>query len=283
MNIVLALLPALAWGLFPLVVSKIGGSPANQILGIGLGSTLVGIIVILITRVQIPANIFWLSLLSGILWSTGQVGQFVSYKHIGVSKTMPISTGFQLVGNSLLGVVMFGEWPAAYEKGLGFLALVLIIIGISLTAITDSNSKYKVTTKNILFLLVTTIGYWVYSTFPKTVNASAQTLYFPQMLGILIGSLLFLIFSKQFKEVTNKVSWLDAIGGVLFGLGALTYMFSAKINGVTSAFIFSQLSVVLSTLGGMYFLHEKKTGRELRFTYIGLILVIVGSIITGII
>jgi len=283
MNILLALLPALCWGFFPILVSKIGGRPANQIWGIGIGSTFVGIIVLLLTHVHIPPRIFILSLLSGIFWSTGQIGQFVSYKNIGVSQTMPISTGFQLLGNSIIGVIAFGEWPGLKTKIFGFLTLILIIIGVSLTAITDKGSKYKVKLKNILFLLLTTIGYWIYSSFPKTINADAQTIYFPQMLGILIGAFLYLFCTRQIKEVREKISWLDAAGGMLFGAGALAYIFSAKLNGVTSAFIFSQLSVVISTLGGMYLLHENKTGRELKYTYAGLILIIAGSIITGLI
>lgn len=283
MNICLALLPALAWGCFPLVVSKIGGKPSNQIWGIGVGSTIVGLFVLFIGKVHIPANVFWLSLFSGILWSTGQVGQFISYKKIGISKTMPISTGFQLVGNSIIGILFFGEWSGPNQLWLGILALLLVIIGVSCTAVTDKNSSNNVKLQNVLFLLVTTIGYWVYSTFPKLVSADAKVLYFPQMLGILIGSFLYLSFSKQISCLKENVSWKDALGGILFGLGALTYIYSAKKLGVSSAFIFSQLSVVISTLGGMYLLHEKKVGKELKFTLVGLALVVVGSILTGMI
>lgn len=40
MNIILALLPAIGWGVIPLIVSKVKDShPANQILGVGIGAT----------------------------------------------------------------------------------------------------------------------------------------------------------------------------------------------------------------------------------------------------
>jgi len=35
MNILIALIPALGWGIMPLITGKIGGSPANQMFGIG--------------------------------------------------------------------------------------------------------------------------------------------------------------------------------------------------------------------------------------------------------
>ena len=31
MNLIIALLPALGWGLMPLITGKVGGSPSNQI------------------------------------------------------------------------------------------------------------------------------------------------------------------------------------------------------------------------------------------------------------
>lgn len=48
------------------------------------------------------------------------MGQFISYTRIGVSGTILLSTGFQLVGNSLIGGLIFGEWPTAQAKVIGF-------------------------------------------------------------------------------------------------------------------------------------------------------------------
>ena len=38
----LALIPALGWGLMPLITGKIGGSAVNQMFGIGAGATIIG-------------------------------------------------------------------------------------------------------------------------------------------------------------------------------------------------------------------------------------------------
>ena len=45
----------------------------------------------------------------------------------------------------------------------------------------------------------------------------------------------------------------------------------------------SQLSVVLSTLGGMVFLHERKSKRELVLTLSGLVLIVIGAVVTTLI
>ena len=43
MNYLLALIPAIGWGIMPLITGKIGGSTINQMFGIGAGATIVGL------------------------------------------------------------------------------------------------------------------------------------------------------------------------------------------------------------------------------------------------
>ncbi|EHJ53297.1 GRP family sugar transporter [Streptococcus macacae] len=286
MSVLIALLPALAWGMIPLTVSRVKGRPTNQILGTGFGAALIGLVGFLITGARTNALTFLLAMLSGAFWTIGQTGQFASYKRIGVSNTMPISTGFQLIGNSLIGVIIFGEWSGAANLLLGSLALLLIIIGIVLTAITGSNDntgELSIRSQDILFLLATTIGYWVYSAFPKTVTGSAESLFFPQMLGILLGASLYALLTKNALAFRQKASWQAVLAGFVFSIGALSYIYSVNANGVAAAFVYSQLSVVISTLSGMYILGEKKQGRALFLTFAGLLLIVAGSILTGLI
>ena len=125
MNILIALIPALGWGIFPLIAGKIkNGQPANELTGLGTGALIVGII----HPTNSNLTIFSLSLISGIFWTIGQSGQFISMRNIGISKTMPLSTGLQLIGNTLIGAIIFGEWTSGSQYLIGTLALVLITL-----------------------------------------------------------------------------------------------------------------------------------------------------------
>ena len=169
MNIIIALLPAIGWGIMPWIVNKVPASkPSNQILGVGLGATLVGIIVTIAKQPATSLPVFLISLLSGAFWTIGQIGQFISFTKIGVSKTMPISTGLQLVGNTLIGALIFSEWHSQNDFLFGSIALLIIIVGVILTAYTekDADESKKATKKDFLFLILTTVGYLVYSAFP---------------------------------------------------------------------------------------------------------------------
>ena len=282
MNIIIALLPAIGWGIMPWIVNKVPASkPSNQILGVGLGATLGGIIVTIAKQPATSLPVFLISLLSGAFWTIGQIGQFISFTKIGVSKTMPISTGLQLVGNTLIGALIFSEWQSQNDFLFGSIALLVIIFGVILTAYTekDADESKKATKKDFLFLILTTVGYLVYSAFPKTISANAESMFLPQTLGILLGAIIYLLFSKQQVAFKQKASYLDIFAGIAFGIAAYTYIISAQLNGVTNAFIYGQLSVIISTLGGMTLLGEKQEGKELLTTLAGLALIVVGAVL----
>lgn len=282
-NILLALIPALGWGILPIFLTKIGGDSTNTILGFGLGSVVVGLLVQFIFS---PAAITWQTFLvaffSGAIWTVGQYGQVRSFDIIGVSKTMPISTGLQLVGTSLIGVVIFGEWPGLTNKLLGFLAIAILILGAYLTSVEPEGAAQtgqSHLSRGLSLLAFTSIGYWVYSAAPRLVDADGLSIFLPQMLGILTGAIVLSLLTRP-AALKEKASWLSAFVGMVFGIASLTYILSAQANGLTLAFILSQLNVVISTLGAIFILREAKTDRQKRLTYLGLALIVGASVIT---
>ena len=284
MAYLIALIPALGWGFMPLITGKVGGSEANQIFGIGAGASLVGLIAFLLIHPQVSMKAFLFSLLCGALWSTAQVGQFVSFKRIGVSNTVPLSTVFQLVGNSIIGVVIFGEWHSARALTVGFIALAVVIIGAMMTSFTDHSNGQSVTTKDVLFLLVTTIGYWIYSSFPKMpilAHEDSVGIFLPEVLGILLGAIIYDLASGNAKAFTQKEQYTNILAGISWGIAAFAYIFAARMIGVTVAFVFTQLNVIIATFGGILVLHEHKSPRESKFTFWGIVLIVIGSIATA--
>lgn len=281
MGVLLALIPAIGWGIQPLIARKIDGGPADQILGTGLGSLLVGLI-IQVAFGSVSGGAFWLSFGAGFLWSLGQIGQFVAFNQIGVTRTMPISTGLQVVGTALIGVLAFGEWSSLSAKLIGILAILLLVIGVACTAVTDKKAEPGHSlVRGLAVLVPTTVGYWAYGALPKAVSAEGLQLFFPEMLGIFVGAVLYTLIRTHGHGFVQKQSWQNGIIGLIFGLSSLAYIFAAQSAGVATAFVITQLNVVVSTLGAMIVLKESKSKRELQFTLGGLGLIVIGSVITA--
>ena len=140
MDIFLAILPAIFWGSIVLFNVKLGGG------------------LIVKRSVQRLAHlfsqllfIFYETSIDSYCYRSWDCIRFIlgawsgeSIKSIdlmGVSRTMPISTGLQLVSTTLFGVIVFHEWSTTISVILGVLALVCIIIGVILTSLQSEEEK----------------------------------------------------------------------------------------------------------------------------------------------
>ena len=284
--ILIGLGPLLGWGLFPTIASKFGGRPVNQIFGATVGTLIFAIVLALFKGIGLPGGMALVfSLISGAGWAFGQIITFKAFELVGSSRAMPITTAFQLLGASLWGVFALGNWPGITNKIIGFLALLVILVGARMTVWTET--KQQEYSKNlrsaVILLLVGEIGYWIYSAAPQATDIGGFKAFLPQAIGMVIVAVIYALMNMSkgnaFKE---KVSWQQIISGFFFAFAALTYLISAQpnMNGLATGFVLSQTSVVLATLTGIFFLNQKKTSKELMITIVGLVLILVAASIT---
>ena len=278
--------PLLGWGLFPTIASKFGGRPVNQIFGATVGTLIFAIILAVVKGIGIPGGMALIfSIISGAGWAFGQIITFKAFGLVGSSRAMPITTAFQLLGASLWGVFALGNWPGIANKMIGFVALIVILVGARMTVWSEkSEQEYSQNLrKAVVLLLIGEIGYWVYSAAPQATDIGGLKAFLPQAIGMVIVAVIYALMNMNkgnaFKEA---VSWKQIISGFFFALAALTYLISAQpnMNGLATGFVLSQTSVVLATLTGIFFLNQKKTPKELMITIIGLVLILIAASVT---
>ncbi|MDM8147756.1 GRP family sugar transporter [Priestia megaterium] len=279
MDILLAILPAIFWGSIVLFNVKLGGGPYSQTLGTTIGALIFSAVIYFVVHPVLTPLIFIVGIVSGLFWAVGQSNQLKTIDYIGVSKTMPISTGMQLVTTSLFGVIVFHEWSTTTTVILGVLALIFIVIGIVLTSLeskknAEQSGQFK---KGIITLIISTIGYLVYVVVARLFNVDGWSALFPQAIGMLIGGLILTYKHKPF----NKYAIRNIIPGLIWAAGNMFLFISQPKVGVATSFSLSQMGIVISTLGGIFLLGEKKTKRQLISITIGIVLIILGGVFLG--
>lgn len=289
MNLVALLIglgPLIGWGLFPTIASKFGGKPVNQIIGATVGTLIFAFVFFISTGHGFPTGMdLFFALLSGAGWSFGQIMTFKAFEYVGSSRAMPVTTAFQLLGASLWGVFALGNWPGVTNKIIGFLALVVILIGAWMTVWSEhpEATNKNLLRKAVVILIIGEIGYWLYSAAPQATDIGGKAAFLPQAICMVIVAVIYgLMKMKNGNPFTNKVTWLQIISGFFFAFAALTYLISAQpnMNGLATGFVLSQTSVVLATLTGIYFLNQRKTSKEMLVTVIGLVLILVAATVT---
>ncbi|KQU57820.1 glucose transporter GlcU [Bacillus sp. Leaf406] len=282
MDIFLAILPAIFWGSIVLFNVKLGGGAYSQTLGTTIGALIFSAVIFLVVHPVLTPTIFIVGIVSGLFWAVGQSNQLKTIEYIGVSKTMPISTGMQLVSTALFGVIVFNEWSTAVTVILGIIALICIIVGIVLTSLESKEQKNEENSKQfkkaIITLIVSTIGYLVYVVIARLFDVDGWTALFPQAIGMFIGGLILTYRHKPF----NKYAIKNIIPGLIWAAGNMFLFISQPKVGVATSFSLSQMGIVISTLGGIFLLGEKKTKRQMVGIIIGIILIIIGGVLLGI-
>ncbi|MFD2971620.1 GRP family sugar transporter [Peribacillus deserti] len=279
MGILYALLPAFAWGSLVLVSVKLRGNAYSQTMGITAGAFIFSAVIYLIKSPELSPFILLIGFISGISWSVGQLNQLASVEHIGVSKAVPISTGMQLLGTTLFGVLVFHEWETSSAIWIGFCSILLIIAGVLLTSYgqKEEESKKGKLKKGMVTLLISTAGFVGYVIILRWFNIGGWEAVLPQSIGMAAGAFVLSVRHKPFTKYALK----NILTGLMWAAGNLGLLLAIPRIGVAVSFSMSQMGIVISTFGGIYLLGEKKSKRQLVLVMIGSFLVIAGGVMLG--
>ncbi|GFH41318.1 GRP family sugar transporter [Lactococcus insecticola] len=289
-GILLALVPMIAWGSIIFVSSKIGGDANQQTLGMTFGAFIFALIVFVVHRPTIDLKTIIIGLVGGALWALGQNGQFNAAKFMGVSVAGPLSSGSQLVVGSLIGVLAFGEWTKPIQYLLGFIAIIVLVVGFYYSSKRDPNAaaapQHHDLGKGLRSLTYSTFGYVMYTVLFNNlaeklfhVKIDTLTVILPMSVGMMIGA--WAIAGGKIK--IEPVVFKNIPVGLMWGVGNVFMLLAAAEAGLAIAFSFSQLGVIISTIGGILFLGEKKTKLEMRYVVIGIALFIVGALLLAVV
>ncbi|KAF1299210.1 glucose transporter GlcU [Enterococcus sp. JM4C] len=283
MDIFVALAPMALWGLIGLVSGKVGGDANQQTLGMTIGAFLFSVVTVLFLQPTLNSWILLVGFLPGLFWSVGQNGQFHAMKHLGVSVGQPLSTGMQLILNTVAGVVLFHEWTKSKDYILGIAALLLLLVGAYLTARQDDDGRPKTDQKMLNFskgfrsLFFSTIGYGLYTISITWADIDPAAVILPQSAGMLVGASMLTVR----KVSINRFVWKNMSSGLLWGAGNVCMLLTLQKVGLAVSFSLSQMGIIISTLGGIFLLGETKTKKEMTYVISGCLLVIIGGILLG--
>lgn len=309
MRILVGLIPAVLWGLAPLLLNRfVKGGPYVQMAGVANGITVLSAVITLLTRPAVPGLSDWLlCFLSGAGWNIGMLGQMIGYQTIGVSRTFPLSTGIQIIGNALLGWLVLGEWQGARQITEGLLFTALVMAGVLISSgrkkassavsatsaasgaaaagsaqgkLPEAQNSRSHDLRDTLLVAVTSFGYCVYTLLPKLTRSTTslgQSL--PQSLGILACAIVLFLLAgtkRTGKPSAREVSAASAVG-LWYGAASFAFLLSISLNGMIRGFLLSQLNMVIATLSGIYLIHEPQTVPLWR-SYAAIAAILVGCI-----
>ena len=275
-DVLISLVPALGWGLVPILASLSAANPKEQLLGTAISTLCLGILTFVVVKPMIIFPEFYISIVSGVFWAIGQFLVFKSFQLTDVSKAMPISTGTQLIGSVLFSAFVFGEWTKTSSFVLGILALVSITIGITFTSYSSKKGE-SISHKAVGLLLLSSSSLVLYVVTNKFFGIAGFDIILPQSIGIFLTTLIICFVDKE--PLALKKAILNLSTGLSWSIANICMFIASASVGVATAFTLSQVNVVVATIGSIVILKEKKTSKEKKFIGIGILLILVGAFV----
>ncbi len=280
--------PSLLFGTFSLILGRWQGDDRQKVFGIFAGAFLTALVATPFLGAKWSPQIVIISFISGVSAFIGIRDQTRCLRVLGVSRTMPISTGLQLVAASLAGVVLMGEWRGAGAMPVGLVAIAMLVAGVWLTSRREKGAEGDQLDWRLgaRLLATSTVGLVGFLVIVQYFGISGRDAMLPQAVGYGLAALV-LTSPRIMRDGDGRdTRWSRAtipfmVAGVLWAIAILVLMITSSMVGVATGFTLAQLGVILSTLGGIWWLGEHRTHRELIWTLAGLALVVAGAFVVG--
>lgn len=290
-DFLLALSPSLILGTMSVLLVALGGDDRQRILGLMTGGFLTSLIATPFLETTWTPSALLVSYASGLLLGWGLVDQTVCLRVLGVSRTMPTSTGLQLVFMSLGGVLLFGEWRRGLAPLFGAAAILALILGVRLVSRhekrDDADEPGLDWPRGARLLATSTFGLVAYLLLVRWFGVDGQSALLPQALGYMTVALV--LTAPRFTpwDGPEDTRWSRAtlrqmLTGMMWGCAVLILQISAERVGVATGFTLSQLGILISTPAAILLLGERRTRKELAWTIMGVALVILGAVLAGV-
>ena len=288
-DILWALVPSILFGLQTTLTGAVHTTDQQRVLGLTTGGFVCALAVTPFLGVEWNVRDVIVAFVTGLIVGWGLVDQIPAFNVLGVSRTMPVSTGGQLAAISLGGVFLFGEWRHGGALPVGIAAIIVLILGIWFVSRTEEGSD----TKNLdwargtRLLVTSTFAFSSYVLIGRAFGLDGPSILLPQATGyFLIALIAYAVDARRKgdeapKLVSLPMAQMTALG-LMWGAAVVLLQVGAGRVGVATGFTLSQLGILISTPLGILWLGEHRTGRELRWTVIGVALVIVGAVLAGI-
>lgn len=259
---------AICWGTFFVPVRKVNIENIWQL----QGSTGIGVILF-----AIPIGFLWGfailpgGLLSGAIWTAGNILALYSVKLIGLSRTSPFLSGFSILVSFLWGILLFGE-------KFNFMLVAVCAIGLLLAGlpfVASAGKASHVQRKGYFIAAASGIVGGSYVV-PMQATHTLQSGFFSSSLSIFAIGIPLLFLSRRWikKEIVAGIA-----SGSLFNFGSLAVLIGVASIGITVAYPISQTATLFAVSWGILYFKEIVQRRNILKVIIGSVMILSGAIL----
>ncbi|HKY53979.1 MAG TPA: GRP family sugar transporter [Anaerolineales bacterium] len=238
---------------------------------------------------EVTVGMFWLTVLSGVIWAIGGWCAFTATNKLGIAKAFGIWAPLNIIVSLIWGALLFDEFINISGRSILLLviAILSILTGVLLIIFAkgtgDPAESASASQLGIAGAIGAGIIWGSYFIPVKYSGVSPWTGAFPLAIGMAAGGVLLALGSRGSWKLNAPGDYVRAgLTGALWSLGNYGALLLIDAIGAGKGFTIAQISVVVSALIGIYWLHEPPPGtRVANRTLVGCVLAMIGGILLG--
>ena len=238
---------------------------------------------------EVTSEMFWLTLLGGVIWAGGGWCAFTGTNKLGIAKAFGIWAPINIIVSLIWGAVLFDEFINISGRSILLLvvAIISILVGVLLIIFAKGKGDTTESTRSSQLGILGAVGagiFWGSYFIPiKYSGVSPWAGAFPLAIGMAAGGILLALISRASWKLNAPSDYTRAsLTGALWSLGNYGALLLVDDIGAGKGFTIAQISVVVSALIGIYWLHEPPPGTRIaNRTLVGCVLAMIGGILLG--
>lgn len=219
---------------------------------------------------------YW-AVLSGLLWSAGNLIAIFAVRNSGLARSAPIWMSSVMLGSFLWGLLYFKEPISSVAAGVvGLLLLMCGVIVVSSTSGASGAGAKAFAGRGVLLSLAAGAFFSSYIVPFKLSGLSPMAFLFPMSIGILLGSSLMFLLGRP--SIDRKIVVPGFLTGLMWNVANIASLVATLNLGVAIAIPLTQMALFVSVLWGIMFFREIEGRSRITRVVIGAVVLFAGAV-----
>ncbi|MGE4490536.1 MAG: GRP family sugar transporter, partial [Kiritimatiellales bacterium] len=243
--------------------------------------------------------IAWIPLLGGLIWSLSAWCAFSACKHIGIAKAFGIWSPLNIVVSFIWSLTLFGQFrsspfPVFLLAGQSILLItigILMIICANSADIQQKSADVRSVKKGIAGAGAAGVLWgsyyipsaWLSRCASGTIEISVWASTLPLAAGMLLGTLIFLLISRQTPKLQKTSDYACILSsGALWAVGNFCMLLTVQQIGPGPGYTIASLCIAVNTFWGIFYFKEPTPrSRAAWIMMLGILLTLLAGMVLG--